>query len=214
MHEYRSLIPISFPVNTLRISSTWAQSLQRLAGNPIYIHRGRLRRSQRYATQTLDKKPLVANLTSSAADAFGLTDTGIRLLAQSCPYLKKVILPGTLHLGDIALISLVSNCPELTYVEISGAALITSAAFQEFNQHPEWVPKLKTLRLADMAHDRHYMEGMRELGKARPELKIELVSSEKVEEYGWWRLEVDHITYVKGKKQPVRSRWIGRRLLR
>lgn len=58
------------------------------------------------------------------------------------------------------------------------------------------------------------MEGMRELGKARPELKIELVSSEKVEEYGWWRLEVDHITYVKGKKQPVRSRWIGRRLLR
>ncbi|KAF1851085.1 uncharacterized protein K460DRAFT_401112 [Cucurbitaria berberidis CBS 394.84] len=131
--------------------------------------------------------------------AKGLTDTAVINLAKHCPKLRKIYLPDTTSLSGEALLRLLASCPALTYVEMTGSRM-TATLFEIFQQHPEWVPKLKTLRLTDPHQDTKFMKAMRELGRDRPNLKVELVSTSQEKNWGDWDLKVYHTTYMNGRK--------------
>jgi hypothetical protein len=56
---------------------------------------------------------------SKVADACGVTDAGIKVLAQKCPNLKKVSFPGS-DLGNDALIHFLHYCKDLTHLDFLG----------------------------------------------------------------------------------------------
>ncbi|KAL2289489.1 hypothetical protein FJTKL_01760 [Diaporthe vaccinii] len=56
---------------------------------------------------------------NSATD---LTNAAIELIAQSCPSLRRVKLPGTCGLTHETLAALFEDCPNLSEVEIAGAS--------------------------------------------------------------------------------------------
>jgi hypothetical protein len=144
---------------------------------------------------------LIANL---------VTDEGIKHLAKSCRNLKKVSLPASasLELGDQGLLYLLSSCRGLTHLETSGDG-VTEASFVAMVSHPDWVPNLKKLRLRDKSSSKTWMRGMRELGKTRPKLPIELVSYSSSKKWDSWFLHTCHITYVNGRKVGSRMETIS-----
>jgi hypothetical protein len=114
--------------------------------------------------------------------------------------LKKLYLPGTSGLGDEALLSLLENCPELNYVELisagRGGNMFSNVAFENIQDHPEWVPKFKKLRLSA----RTFAKPLKELSKERPTLVLELVTTSEEKKWGDWELEERFVTYKAGKK--------------
>lgn len=136
--------------------------------------------------------------------ARSLTDTALSRLARRCPKLKKLILPGTHSLSDTSLFTLLSSCPDMTHLEITGSTM-THNAFATLQAHPTWAPKLKKLRLADHSGNAKFIKAMRELGRERPDLTIELVSTSQVKKWGDWELEVSCTTYKKGRKFVSRN---------
>jgi hypothetical protein len=73
--------------------------------------------------------------------------------------------------------------------------------------HPEWVPKLKKLRLAKVPastvkQEREWMMPMREVGRQREKLVIDIVQRIQEKYYDDWEIRESVDRYEKGKKVP------------
>ncbi|KAM0814518.1 putative F-box domain-containing protein [Seiridium cardinale] len=136
-------------------------------------------------------------------DATGVTNAGVSALAKACPRLSKIQLQGTRDLGDPALRAIFRWCQNLTSLEISGTSgsqpMFSDAALNALREAPAALPRLKTLRLTETT-DRAFMKAMRDLGKARPKLTIDLVSTSEYKKWDSWYLRVSRDTYKKGRK--------------
>ncbi|KAK9794492.1 putative F-box domain-containing protein [Seiridium cardinale] len=136
-------------------------------------------------------------------DATGVTDAGLSALAKACPRLSKIQLQGTRELGDPSLRAIFQWCQDLTSLEISGTSgsqpMFSDAALNALREAPAALPRLKTLRLTETT-DRAFMKAMRDLGKARPKLTIDLVSTSEYKKWDSWYLRVSRDTYKKGRK--------------
>jgi hypothetical protein len=113
-------------------------------------------------------------------DTKGLTDLAMEILASACPRLQHVELKATQHLTDASLRAFLKSCPKLTHPETSAASrhslALAGTAFATLFAKPDWVPKLRTLRVAHSSH-RGFMKAMRELSKERKTLTIEHVKT-------------------------------------
>lgn len=130
-----------------------------------------------------------------------LTDEGIKRLARGCRNLKKIFLPGSegSNMGDQCLIYLLTFCPDITNLEFSGSG-VTEIAFQQMAAHSDLAPNLKKLRLSDQSSKKNYMRGMRDFGRTRPTLPIELVRLSSYKKHDSWYMETRHTTYTNGRK--------------
>ncbi|KAI4913307.1 hypothetical protein J4E85_010760 [Alternaria conjuncta] len=115
--------------------------------------------------------------------------------------LKKISLPGSRSskLGDQGLIHLISFCQNLTHLEFSGSG-VTEVTFEQWIAHPDWAPNLKKLRLNDLSYNRKPMRALREFGRTRPTLPIELVTRSEFKKWDTWYLQTSHDTYKNGRK--------------
>lgn len=136
---------------------------------------------------------------NSATD---LTDDAIKRLAQSCPGLRRVKLPGTRGLTHKALVALFESCPNLSEVDITGASRgggnDTGAIFALLLLREDWAPKLHRLRLG--LRDKDDMKAMRAVTRQRNKLLVQVVSVSEVKKWGDWELEVHAMNYRKGRK--------------
>lgn len=141
---------------------------------------------------------------NSATD---LIDADIKQLAQSCPSLRRVKLPGTSDLTQDALMALFENCPDLSEVEITpasrGEGNNTGAIFAELLRRQDLAPKLHKLCLEPMS--KYDMDIMRKVTKERNKLLVQVVSVREVKKWGDWELEVHTDNYRKGKIQAVKN---------
>jgi len=130
-----------------------------------------------------------------------VTDEGIKRLARGCRNLKKISLPGGSgsSMGDEGLIHLLTFCRDITHLEFSGRG-VTEAAFQQMAGNSDLAPNLKKLRLDDQSSNKNYMRSMREFGRSRPTLPIELVHRSHYKKYDSWYMSTSHTTYVNGRK--------------
>ncbi|KAI4923057.1 uncharacterized protein J4E92_007809 [Alternaria infectoria] len=129
-----------------------------------------------------------------------VTDEGIKRLARGCRNLKKISLPGGgRSMGDEGLIHLLTFCHDITHLEFSGGG-VTEAAFQQMAANSDLAPNLKKLRLDDQSSDKNFMRGMREFGRSRPTLPIELVHRSHYKKYDSWYMSTSHTTYTNGRK--------------
>lgn len=137
---------------------------------------------------------------NSATD---LTNAAIKLIAQSCPSLRRVKLPGTCGLTHEALAALLENCSNLSEVEITGASRSgkndTGAIFALLLERQDLAPKLHKLRLDPMSKDE--MKAMRAVTKQREKLLVQVVSVHEEKKWGDWELVVHADNYRKGRIQ-------------
>lgn len=144
-------------------------------------------------------------------DARDITDAAIISFASACPNLTKFELPCS-KLKDESLIALFSNCPNLTHVEVTGGGArrnIRGDAFNALRDNEAWAPLLKKLIVPNNTEDKVYMKAMRELGRARPDLVIELAETSELKKWGDWVLVNDYNVYKKGRLSGQRHSKIG-----
>jgi hypothetical protein len=139
-------------------------------------------------------------------DAREVTDKSIPSLAALCPKLRKFTLQNS-DTSTPTFLSLLSHCPLLTHLELG---IITEEAWKELLEHTEWVPKLKKLRLAKVPastvkQEREWMMPMREVGKQREKLVIDIVQRWEEKNYDDWEVREMADKYKKGKKVPDRG---------
>jgi hypothetical protein len=143
-------------------------------------------------------------------DAKDVTNKGIIRLVKSLPNLTVLELPGTRLITDDGLIGLIHNCFQMRGLEVSGmsggGSLIEGKALDELREHPEFVPALKSLILADKEQSKDFMKAMREMSKARPALAVSLVSRSETKNYGDWDLEERSTHYKNGRKSSAKPR--------
>ncbi|KAK5989265.1 hypothetical protein PT974_10774 [Cladobotryum mycophilum] len=155
---------------------------------------------------------LTDDVSYDAHNANELTDDATVRLARMCPSLRVVKLQGVdaSRLTDTTLIAFLSNCVDLTSIEITGykaAGTIKEASFDALREHPSWAPKLRTLRIPECGYAAHkdknkWMKAMRALSRERETLLIEVVSMSQVKKWGDWELETLLLDkYRKGKVQ-------------
>ena len=145
-----------------------------------------------------------------------VTDDGVVRLAEKCTNLRRVRLPGTRGLGDRALFAFYDNCPQISILEISpiaeGSSNITRAAFDYLIGCPGKAEKLRELQVEDKSldHDvKNFLKAMRELGREREQLLIELVQVSWRKEWGDYELECSATGYRRGRVLPhgYKSSW-------
>jgi hypothetical protein len=139
-------------------------------------------------------------------DAREVTDKSIPSLAALCPKLRKFTLQNS-DTSTPTFLGLLSHCPLLTHLELG---IITEEAWKELLEHTEWVPKLKKLRLAKVPastvkQEREWMMPMREVGKQREKLVIDIVQRWEEKNYDDWEVREMADKYKKGKKVPDRG---------
>ena len=117
-----------------------------------------------------------------------MSEDAIVRLAQACPSLRCVTLQNTKGLTDRALTAFFENCANLSFLEIStlkskfdDRGVVTGTAFDFLGERPEMAPKLKTLRVADQ-DDKAFMKRLREFGRERGNLLIQLVNATEMYE--------------------------------
>lgn len=129
--------------------------------------------------------------------AESLTDADIKLLAQSCPGLRRLKLGGTSGLTHEALVALFDGCPDLSQVEITGVSRgkgsDTKAIFALMLEEPDLAPKLRRLRLDRLCApftSSVELKEMKAVTRQRKGLLVELVTTTEVKKWGDWELEV------------------------
>ena len=125
-------------------------------------------------------------------------------LAQACPNLKEIVLQDAANLTGESVKALLTHCPKLTSLEITGGKSSNSAfspdIFDAICETPAMVPNLRKLFITQ-SPARGAVNSMRELTKERPNLTIILVSQSEFKECGDWYLEENREYYAKGRKQ-------------
>jgi hypothetical protein len=147
--------------------------------------------------------PINSGLIPLTLDAREVIDKSIPSLAALCPKLRKFTLQDS-DTSTPTFLSLLSPCPSLTHLELG---IITEEAWKEFVEHTEWVPKLKKLRLAKIPastvkQEREWMMPMREVGRQREKLVIDIVSRRQEKNVDDWEIRERVDKYKKGKKVP------------
>ncbi|KXH28867.1 hypothetical protein CSIM01_03517 [Colletotrichum simmondsii] len=155
---------------------------------------------ERLTSFSFDYHDVDYDSTNSAEE---LTDDDVIKIAHACPKLKIISLPGTSDLTEKAFLALCEYCPDLTNLHISTASRNNSntghnIVFEALTDHPEWVPKLKELRIAKMSWTSSVL---RVLSKARPKLHIVLVSTREEKKWGDWELVQSQSEWWNGKCQ-------------
>ncbi|KAH0594561.1 hypothetical protein MHUMG1_07912 [Metarhizium humberi] len=110
---------------------------------------------------------------------------------------------------DAMLIAFLSNCPKITYLELSGPASskITQASFDALLAHPNWAPKLKTLSIPPpgpyVKREKAWLKALCAVSKERQMLTIQVTSISEQKKWGDWELTTSATEYRKGKKLRV-----------
>ncbi|KID73335.1 hypothetical protein MBR_07211, partial [Metarhizium brunneum ARSEF 3297] len=110
---------------------------------------------------------------------------------------------------DAMLIAFLSNCPKITYLELSGpsANKITQASFDALLAHPNWAPKLKTLCIPppgpDVKREKAWFKSLCAVSKERQMLTIQVTRISEEKKWGDWELTTSATEYRKGKKLRV-----------
>ena len=133
-----------------------------------------------------------------------ITNEDITRLAKMCPNLRVVHLPGAESLSDDAVQAFLQFCPHLSDLEMTSRSRgdgvkLDGTCLVMLRENPNWVPKLKKLRLATQNDRKDFMKAMRALSKERIKLRIQLVSTSECKKWGDWELEVYHQEYRKGR---------------
>ncbi|KAM7205573.1 hypothetical protein V8F33_000899 [Rhypophila sp. PSN 637] len=140
--------------------------------------------------------------------AFGISNSSLVALARACPSLSKVTIQSARNVGDVCLLTFYQHCPRLNFIEIRGYSCeFTETAFAALRNNPDWMPKLKKLRLSFSEHDKPVMKAMREVGKLRETLVVTSVSTSEYKKWGDWVTETYEEHWKKGRKwdPPVKS---------
>ncbi|KID95562.1 hypothetical protein MAJ_08503, partial [Metarhizium majus ARSEF 297] len=137
------------------------------------------------------------------------SDTAVRL-ARMCPSLRFVRLQGFLEIqADAMLIAFLSNCPNITYLELSSrvSGNITKASFDALLAHPNWAPKLKTLCIprSDLygKKEKAWLKALCAVCKERQMLTIQVINISEEKKWGDWELTASATEYRKGKELRV-----------
>ncbi|GJN86224.1 hypothetical protein PLIIFM63780_009803 [Purpureocillium lilacinum] len=159
----------------------------------------------------------LSDVSYTAHNANELTDDAAIRLARLFPSLRVVKLQGADHtrLTDATLIAFLSNCPHLTFIEVSGlkaAGAIHDSSFDALRRHPSWAPKLKTLRVSPCwestrKDEDQWMKAMRALSKERQSLLVEIVRVSETKKRGDWELETYGERYRRGRIPSSRPSW-------
>ena len=132
-------------------------------------------------------------------------------MAQNFPSLRRVTLQNTRNLTDRALMAFFEHCENLSFLEISTLkkdGSMDGTAFDFLRERPRLARKLKTLRVMD---NKWFMKPLRELGKEREDLLIQLVRTSEVYD-GEMELWGTTIVGVGNRGIAMASSWIGGRM--
>lgn len=147
------------------------------------------------------------DVSYGAHNANKLTPNTTVRLARMCPSLRFVRLQGFLKIqADAMLIAFLSNCPNITYLELSGptSGHITQASFDALLAHPNWAPKLKTLCITQSdlygKGEKACVKAMCAVSKERQMLTIEVTDISEEKKWGDWELTTSATKYRKGKQ--------------
>ncbi|KFG85222.1 hypothetical protein MANI_002220 [Metarhizium anisopliae] len=147
------------------------------------------------------------DVSYGAHNANDLTPGTTVRLARMCPSLRFVRLQGCRNFQtDAMLIAFLSNCPKITYLELSGpsANKITQASFDALLAHPNWAPKLKTLSIPppgpDVKREKAWLKALCAVSKERQMLTILVTRISEEKKWGDWELTTSATEYRKGKK--------------
>ncbi|KAF2690397.1 hypothetical protein K458DRAFT_483759 [Lentithecium fluviatile CBS 122367] len=124
--------------------------------------------------------------------------TTIRL-AKACPELREETLQNCGACNDAVLLAFFAHCPKLQTLELTGGRLIDGSAFDRLTATPELARSLKLFQLTDN-NDRAFMKSMKAMTKARPRMKVTLVSQSEIKKWGDWELETYYTTYKMGRE--------------
>ncbi|KAK4208790.1 hypothetical protein QBC37DRAFT_378737 [Rhypophila decipiens] len=120
-------------------------------------------------------------------DAWGVHDSSLVALARACPSLSKVAIQGVRNAGDACLLAVYQHCPRLNFIEIRGwgrGCAPTETAFTALRDNPDWMPKLRKLRLSFSEDNKPVMKAMREMGKLRATLVVTSVIADQCKSWG------------------------------
>lgn len=100
-------------------------------------------------------------------------------LAAACPNLVHVSLEASTDLTDSSLLALVTKCPDLQYVHISGndkvRGRVEGPALEEIGEDASLGKKLQKLRLTDQGrYDGKFSKMVKSLSAKRKKLAIEV----------------------------------------
>lgn len=150
------------------------------------------------------------DVSYGAHNANELTSDTTMRLARMCPSLRFVRLQGFLKIqADAMLIAFLSNCPNITYLELSSrvSGNITQASFDALLAHPNWAPKLKTLCIPRSGlygkEEKAWLKALCAVSKERQMLTIQVTNISEEKKWGDWELTTSATEYRKGKKLRV-----------
>lgn len=108
-----------------------------------------------------------------------LTDASITRLAGACRSLTHVSLEASTGLTDSSLLALVTECPDLQYVQISGndkvPGRVKGPALEKIGEDTSLGKKLQKLRLTDQGrYDGKFSKMVKSLSAKRKKLPIEV----------------------------------------
>jgi len=117
----------------------------------------------------------------------------------------KVLKPqGTAEITDEGIAAFLKNLSSLQILEVTGTIGMSETPsgklFDEFRQHPEWAPDLRSLSVKDNESDKVFMKSMREMSKSRPGVTVSLVDKSEEKKEGDWRLTSTTKDFLNGQK--------------
>ncbi|KAF9873899.1 hypothetical protein CkaCkLH20_08633 [Colletotrichum karsti] len=139
----------------------------------------------------------------------GLRDPVLVALAEKCPALRTIKIPGTCSLSDEVYIALGKNCPNLTNLEIfagNSCSSVDGRFFDELRENPSWAPKLKKIRMSmcdsdEWARKEKVVRAVKALTEVRDGVTVQFVNAEEERDYvfGGYDVSYTEVTYKNGK---------------
>ncbi|KAF5672565.1 hypothetical protein FHETE_3699 [Fusarium heterosporum] len=140
-------------------------------------------------------------------DAAAVTDKGLVRLSKLLPNLRVLKLQGTRLITDDGLVSALKNFWGLRSLEVTGltggCSPISGEAFRVLREHVEYAPALQSLLLVNGESSKDFMKAMREMGRARPQLVVSLVSTSEEKKWGDWELRRISSHFKNGRRQGI-----------
>ncbi|KAK5658018.1 hypothetical protein OQA88_2572 [Cercophora sp. LCS_1] len=160
--------------NTLSLASDWSEAfLQALNRSHIltllaFAAKSNLLKNLKIFT--FSYRDVSRDAANSSRD---LTEEALIRLAQACPSLTRVEIPG---LGDkvtsATIVNFFAHCPELRHLEITGISNCDHREdmFNWLRDRTDWAPKIKTL-VVDEIEKAKMLKAMRDMSRAREKLE-------------------------------------------
>jgi hypothetical protein len=128
----------------------------------------------------------------------GISHAVVTRFAEACPNIVHISLDGATNLTDESLLAILTNCPNLRYVQFSGNdkvhGRLRGPALDALRNRPEIGKHLIKMRLTDQREfDKQFDAAVRSLSAARRSLAIEVGNTS-------WK-DGDVNTWIGGKKK-------------